>query len=131
MNCPPPASVWLKEAPDDESDPAYGWSTGIARDADFNARGGIRAPDLQIGRSQYLAVDFGFEPAPFYGNVFDLACEPRADGSVRFPSHGAYVRAFVRQANRLLREGFLLPVDWKAAVKEAARSEVGNPGLCE
>ena len=122
----PPPSRPLKESAD--VDPVYGFPTGIARDGDGNARGGIRAPDLAVGRYHYLAVDFGFHP--FFGNVHDLACEPRPDGGVRFPNHGAYVHRFVHQANRLLRRGFLLREDWKAAVKEAVHSDVGKPGSC-
>jgi hypothetical protein len=125
---PPPASVYLHPADEGEIDPAYLFPTGIARDADLNARGGIRAPDLAIGRSRYLAVDFSF--APFFGDVVDLACEPLPDGSARFPTHGAYVRAFVRQVGRLLASGFLLPEDARAAATEAAHSDVGKPGSC-
>ena len=124
---PPPASVYLRPADEGESDPVYLFPTGIARDADLNARGGIRAPDLAIGRSRYLAVDFSFDP--FFGNVIDLACVP-LHGSARFPSHRAYVRAFVRQVGRLLASGFLLPEDARAAATEAAHSDVGKPGSC-
>jgi len=125
---PPPASVYLHPADEGEVDPVYSFPTGIARDADLNARGGIRAPDLAIGRSRYLAVDFSF--APFFGDVVDLACVPLPGRSARFPTHGAYVRAFVRQVGRLLASGFLLPEDARAAATEAAHSDVGKPGSC-
>ena len=54
----PPPSQPLTEST--EMDPVYGFLTGIARDGDGNALGGVRAPDLEVGRYQYLAVDFGF-----------------------------------------------------------------------
>ena len=108
----------------------YGVPTGIARDADLNARGGIRAPDLDVGRTRFRAVlDFGF-PSMLFGAVEDLACTLAPDGSARFPNHGAYIHRFVRQANRLWRQGFLLSDERRSLVKEAVDSDVGKPGSC-
>ena len=53
----PPPSVSLGEAPEGQPDPVYqdmipGLVTGIARDENGNALGGIRLPDLAVGRGQ-------------------------------------------------------------------------------
>jgi hypothetical protein len=134
----PPPSAYLAEAPEGQIDPVYQekfgleLETGIARDENGNALGGIRLPDLEIGRGQYIALD----PASFLGfGLFgaweDLQCEPLPDGSARFRNHGKYVSQFKRHTRRLVRQGFLLRKDAKRLISEAARSEVGKPCACD
>lgn len=133
----PSPSMLLERDETGGLDPVYGFVTGIARDADLNARGGVRLPDLQVGRARYIASDFSVAPLPGFegllGAMVDLACEPRSGSGVgpRFKNHGAYVSQFSRQADRLARQGFLLPADAKALKEEAATSQVGTPGTCE
>ena len=67
--------------------------TSIARDENLNAAGGIRLPDLALGPNQYIATDV--DDFIWVGATVDLACEPLADGSVRFDNHDAYVTRFV------------------------------------
>lgn len=136
---PPPSSL-LEAAPTAELDPVYGTATGIARDADLNARGGLRLPDLAVGKARYVAVDpttlIPGIPPPFAiltGSTVDLTCEPEpgSDGDEpRFRNHGDYVNQFTRQANDLVRQGFLLDADAEALKERAAESEVGKPGTC-
>ncbi len=108
--------------------------TGIARDANLNALGGVRFPDVEVGRAQFIAslLDFEFFPdlPGLIGAWFDLQCVPLADGSPRFASHGDYVKRVVQQANALRKSGFLLEADAEALKQQAAESEVGKPGTC-
>ncbi len=52
---PPPPSVLLASAAPGTIDPVYGFETGIARDANLNALGGIRFPDVEVGRARFIA----------------------------------------------------------------------------
>jgi hypothetical protein len=128
---PPPSSVLLAQATPGAIDPVYGFETGIARDANLNALGGIRFPDVEVGRAWFIAslLDDGGLPG-IVGLWFDLQCVPLADGSPRFASHGDYVERVVQQANALQRNGFLLEGDAEALKQQAAESEVGMPGTC-
>lgn len=115
-------------------DPIYGFETGIARDFNGNAIGGIRMPDVEVGRATFIATNFivpipGFDPQLF-GLYIDLQCEPLPDGSVRFPNHGSYVSAVAHHANQLAQEGYLLPGDAEAIKDQAASSGVGKPHAC-
>lgn len=75
----------------------YGFETGIERDADGNARGGVRLPDLHVGRARFIAADFSFAPLGIpglLGATVDLACEPRPGSTTDeplFDNHGDYV----------------------------------------
>jgi hypothetical protein len=131
---PPPPSALLTQAPPGTIDPVYGFETGIARDAELNALGGIRFPDVEVGRALFIASLLDVEIIPDFPGIvgawFDLQCVPLADGSPRFASHADYVRRVVRQANTLQRSGFLLQADAAALIQQAAQSEVGNPHIC-
>jgi hypothetical protein len=133
----PPRSALLGAAPADEVDPYYGRPTGIARDADGNAQGGVRFPDLQIGRAHFLA-SAPFEVIPglpgLAGLWTDLSCEPVAGSKgyrARIRSHGFYVRAVARQALRLFFQGYLLPEDMRSLFRDAIHADVGKPGSCD
>jgi hypothetical protein len=137
----PPPTTLLESAPAGQIDPVYGVETGIARDGDLNALGGVRLPDLAVGRARFVASDPatlppGFPPvfAVLTGSMVDLACEPLAGSDTdepRFRNHGDYVNAFARQVNELRRQGFLLEADAEAMKERAAESAVGKPGTCE
>lgn len=129
---PPPSSRTIETAPPGQVDPVYpsrGY-TGIARDANLNALGGIRLPDLEVGRGQYIAVDL---VAPFrflFGLWTDLRCTPKGDGAERFPNHGLYVSDFVDATTALVRDRFLLQNDAFDLIIGAVQSEVGKPHDC-
>jgi hypothetical protein len=118
-------------------DPIYGFETGIARDLDGNAVGGVRLPDVELGRALFIATNF--EPIPdledfdprLFGLWEDLKCEPLPDGSIRFRNHGQYVNRFFRHADALVSQGYLLASDAERMKVEAARSAVGKPGSCD
>src|SRR5262249_20484268 len=79
---PPPPSVLLARAPPGAIDPVYGFETGIARDTELNALGGIRFPDVEVGRALFIASLLDFEILPGFpglvGAWFDLQCVPLA-----------------------------------------------------
>jgi hypothetical protein len=130
----PPPSTLIDESTTGDPDPVYGFFTGIARDADGNALGGVSLPDLALGRAQYIASDFALPGLPgLLGNSIDLACEPRPGAPTdapRFRSHGHYLSAFVRRARALVQSRFLLREDAVALIREAAASDVGKPKTC-
>lgn len=125
----PPPSTLLDSAASGEIDPVYERETWIARDADGNARGGVRLPDLALGSKQCIAVDMSGD-FPLVGVSHALQCEPRADGSVRFADHATYLSQFQQELDRLLGEGFLLPTDAEAMFKVASESDIGEPNAC-
>ena len=130
----PPPSLLLEQAPPGAPDPVYGFVTGIARDGDGNARGGVRLPDLHVGRAQFIAVDLSLPGLPITGTSVDLACVPAHDApgdAPRFRNHGDYVSGFVRQVSSLRRTGFVLPEDAAVLRRSAAMSHVGDPGSCD
>ena len=126
----------LQMAAPGEIDPVYGLETGIARDGDGNARGGVRFPDVAFGRAQFVAsspVPIPGLPPGLVGERVDLACAPRPgsqDDEPRFGSHGAYVSGVARQAHRLRVQGYLLSDDAVDLIGEAGNSDVGKPGFC-
>jgi hypothetical protein len=133
----PPPSAYLAEAPEGQIDTVYlaefelELETGIARDDNGNALDGIRLPDLEIGRGQYIALDpesfFGFG---LFGKWEDLQCEPLPDGSTRFQDHTSYVSQFTQQAQTLVEQGFLLQADADRLVSAATASNVGDAAAC-
>ena len=131
----PPPSVLLAEAPPGAIDPVYGFESGIARDDDLNAVGGVRFPDVELGRAFFVASLLDVEIVPglpgLVGGWTDLQCEPLPDGSPRFANHGQYVSGVSRQANMLRRHGFLLASDAEELKARAAESAVGRPGSCD
>jgi len=131
----PPPDAWLATAADGTIDPVYGFATGIARDANLNALGGIRVPDLAVGRAQYIAtVPFLDPPRERFpgmlGLRIDLACVPLPNGTPRFRNHGDYVSRFARQTNRLVAERMLLETDAEVLKTRAAESDIGMPRSC-
>jgi hypothetical protein len=104
-------------------------------DENLNALGGIRLPDLELGRGRYVAVDFAIHPVfgvpvVLFGTWQDLRCVPTADGSERFSNHGDYVNGFVHATNDLVRDRFLLVTEALDLVTAASQSEVGKPHDC-
>ena len=95
--------------------------TGIARDSDGNALGGVRLPEVEVRQALYIASLLDFEIAPglpgLVGSIIDLQCAPLADGSVRFRNHGDYMNRYADQARSLREARFLLSADADAHAK--------------
>lgn len=131
----PPASALLAPAPAGEVDPVYGFETGIARDPDGNALGGIRLPDLAAGRALFIASDpespnAGFPFTALTGSRVDLECEPAPDGGERFDFRRVYDWQVALQALDLMQQGFLLKGDGIRTIFEAVDAEVGRDARC-
>jgi len=131
----PPASALLAPAPAGEADPVYGFETAIARDADGNALGGIRLPDLAAGRALYIASDpespnAGVPFTALTGSRVDLECEPAPDGGERFDFRRVYDWRVALQAIDLMQDGFLLKGDGIRRIFEAVDAEVGRDARC-
>jgi len=133
----PPPSTWIDDAPFGQTDALYEsvygmeLETGINRDEMGNALGGIRLPDLDIGRGVYIPVD----PASFlgmglFGAFLDKQCESLEDGTMRFADHADYVAQFTAQANALVADRFLLRGDADQMIADAAASNTGDPAAC-
>jgi len=119
----------------DEVDPIYESVTGIARDENLNALGGVRLPPVESGRFQYIASlpDFEIQPGlpGLVGTESDLECEPLPDGSERFPFPASYDWAIARQAVDLVEQGLLLKGDAIPMIFRARASDVGRDKRCE
>lgn len=116
-----------------------GVEQSIARDADGNALGGVRLPEVAVGRGRYggwvpdLLPLPGGGALPLLGDFEDLACAPPAGSSSnqpRFRNHGSYVSAYAREASRLAQQGYLLAEEAERMTEAAGDSEIGKPGSC-
>lgn len=113
-------------------------SGAIVRDGDGNARGGVRLPDVAVGRARFVAsapieVPPGSGFVGLVGLMIDLACAPApgsTTGEPRFRNQGDYVNRFSHGANDLRQTGFLLAADAESLKQQAAESPVGTPGSC-
>ncbi len=133
----PPPSTHLWDAPFGQIDAVYqsvyglALETGINRDEIGNAQGGIRLPDVELGRGVYIAADPGsFYGMALFGSFQDLQCVSLADGSPRFADHATYVSLYTAQVENLVDQRFLLPEDAANLISQAAMSNVGDPAAC-
>jgi hypothetical protein len=113
---PPPPSMWLTPT---AGEARYG-DASMKRDSVGNALGGIRLPDVEVGRGRFYGVSPDSPPAG--GNILAGAYFDLHD---RFRNHGEYVRAFAAQADALLAARLLLEDDHEALITSAAESRVG------
>ena len=131
----PPPSTHLKDDNFSKMDFTYRdvytltLETGIQRDSTGNATGGIRLPDLALGRGLYIAVDPN-SPLALLGAFQDLQCELLSDRSLRFADHADYVTQFTEQVQALVDQRFLLPEDAEQMMSAATASDVGDPAIC-
>jgi hypothetical protein len=99
----------------------------IAKDAFGNDLGGVRSPAVDVPVATYfdtnvpLPGDRGFCSNTTVGHV-----EPFSKARLKtlYPTHRDYVHKVERSAKRLERQGFLLPLDARKAIRDAARSDI-------
>jgi len=93
------------------------------RDADGNALGGIRTPQVDVPIAAFTGEQDGSLICRLLGTtrLFDAATLKSL-----YPSHRAYVAAFDRAAKRTVRAGFLFKPDAKLLREWAAGSDVGR-----
>ena len=133
----PPRNRVLEAAPAGQIDPYYLKETGIARDENGNAAGGVRFPDVANGRAFHLASALDVEVGPglfgLIGFWSDLACVPAPgsqSGEPRFQSHRDYVTSVWQQTLQLLWRRYILPADARSLLRNAIDSDVGKEGYC-
>jgi len=96
----------------------------IQRDELGNARGGIRLPELEAPVATLSGEPGG---GPGFCSLFGTTTAfDAARLSSLYPNHRDYVTAYSKAADRMQRDGFLLPADAKEAKAEASRSAVGG-----
>lgn len=117
--------------------PAEGAEYGVLvprADRDGNAVDGIRLPALEVPVATYTGWNLrapghaegemcssagSFLPLPETRDERRASGDPRRSLEERYPSHDAYVRAFAKAADKLVRQGYLLPEDADAMVAQA------------
>jgi hypothetical protein len=112
----PPASRFMQLAVDNGN-------TVLARDADGNAIGGIRPPDIQVPTGTYVENNSGPGFCFLFGG-FDRFDDARLKALYR--NHGAYVSRFVRAVKDSEKEGFLLVEDAQTQRNIASQSTIGK-----
>ena len=105
--------------------------TDVARDSFGNGIGGIRLPELEAPTATLTGT--GNRPADaspvsgfcvLFGTTTPFSAATLAQ---LYPTHADYVRAFTAAANRLARQGFLLPGDRAALLFTAEQAPVPAP----
>ena len=85
-----------------------------------NALGGVRTPWLDVPIATYYPSS---TPASCFLQGHRVPFTPQQLASL-YPDHGYYIRAFIAETDRLVREGWLTPPDADAAINTAANSSV-------
>lgn len=98
-------------------------SPSLKLDADGNAVGGVRPPQLEVPLGQYKGTNTG----PGFCFLFGAFVPFEQDVlEQRYRNHGSYVSQLVRAVKRSQKEGFLLPADAIKMRRDAAASAVGK-----
>ncbi|WP_199443275.1 alpha/beta hydrolase domain-containing protein [Umezawaea beigongshangensis] len=96
----------------------------VQRDADGNALGGVRLPDLDVPVARYSPTGTGGNvpgACLLLGATTPFTAERLA---ALYEDHTAYTSAFRRAAASALRSGYLLPADFHEAVARAEAAPV-------
>src|SRR3954471_910601 len=86
-----------------------------------NVVGGLRSPYLDVPTSTWFASSTGASFCSIAGHEVPF---DRARLHELYPTHGAYVRAVVRDVWQLVRERYITRTDGQKLIREAARSDV-------
>jgi len=104
-------------------DVALGPPVTIVRDANGNARGGIRTPQVDVPMAAFTGVQAGSILCTLFGTTspFDPATLARL-----YPSHRAFVSAYERALRRSVRHRWILPPDARLLRAWARTANVGG-----
>ncbi len=134
-NPPPSASIELAATPSKEAD-----GVGVrpaARDADGNAKGGVRLPHMPTiladGRQagaplgSYGGIAWKYEKSNgFFAISGTFTPFPPSKIKALYPNHKTYVAAVTAAAQDLAAKRYILPEDADAYVAVAERSDIGR-----
>jgi hypothetical protein len=133
---PPSVAIELSDAPprDLEGDPVR----SAARDADGNAKGGVRLPHmpavLEDGKKvgaplgQYTGFAWDHEKSNFFFTISGTFRPFSPDElEALYPDHEAYVAAVTAAAEDLVAKRYILQEDAQAYIEAAKRSDAGKP----
>jgi hypothetical protein len=96
----------------------------IARDANGNAIGGIRTPQVDVPIAAFAETQFGSSiTCLLFGTTTPFDASKLAS---LYPTHRAFVAAYKKAANRAVKRGFLRGPDAKLMKEWAARSDIGG-----
>ncbi len=112
----PPASRFLSLVTENGS-------VSLARDADGNAIGGVRPPEIQVPLGTYLESNQG---PGFCGLFGGFASFDEATIRERYRNHGGYINRYTRAINSSIAERFLLREDARTLRTDAAGSSIGK-----
>jgi Alpha/beta hydrolase domain len=134
----PPLSVAieLSDAPPRDFDGAP--IRSAARDADGNAKGGVRLPHmpsvLEDGKKagaplgRYTGFAWDHEKSNFYFTISGTFTPfPAEKLEALYPDHEAYVAAVAAAAEDLVAKRYILAEDAQAYIEAAKRSDIGQP----
>ena len=76
----------------------------IQRDADGNALGGVRLPNIDVPLGTYLPTNSGSGFCFLFGSFIPFS---EAELTMRYPNHGEYVRRITQHANDAVQSGYL------------------------
>lgn len=112
----PPASRFLSLVTENDA-------ISLARDADGNAIGGVRPPDIQVPLGTYLESNEGPGFCGLFGGFVPFD-EPTI--RERYRNHGGYINRYTRAINNSVTERFLLREDARTLRTDAAGSSIGK-----
>lgn len=110
---PASPSIWFDRNPDGT----------LVRDVNGSVRGGIRLPGFVASTAEIRTLNGTAFPCSVSGSHRYYT---EQELEARYGSHGAYVAQVAAAAWSAVRDGYLLPRDAVAAVKDAARSDVAR-----
>lgn len=116
-NTPPPASRFMQLGRENFR------NIVLVQDADGNAVGGIRPPDIQVPLGTYEGRNSGPGFCGLYGGF-----KPFDDTKLKmlYKNHDAYVSRFTKAVADAMQEGFLLPEDAQTQRDSAAQSSIAK-----
>jgi hypothetical protein len=114
--------LWIRRglAPP-HADPILVENGAPALDRFGNVVGGLRSPFVDVPTSTWFGSSTGASFCFIAGHEVPLDSATLAE---LYPTHGAYVRAVVRNVHGLVARRFLTPEDGRRLIREAARADV-------
>ncbi len=118
---------WMRTGKPPKSAPrlevAAGPPTAIMTDANGNALGGIRTPQVDVPIATFTGNQGGSLLCQLFGTTtpFDAA-----KLAALYPTHKAFVSAYNKAIKRSLRAGWILKADAKLMKRWAAESDIGG-----